>query len=178
MPCPGAPGDGSDQAGRSHHAQPRPVGLGKREAAEPAPRLSHQPGVHRCGINHLAFAQQDDPPDSRGDEKGTEQVADPPSPRRRGDDQSDADADEQNAEDGDAAAVKAVHAASPCPRCTAAEPRYSARGNLSVPPSPPPRGRVSTLTRPALVPAVPRPSRGTALGGTSRFPGVPLPEPA
>src|SRR5256885_7991693 len=28
-------------------------GLGKREAAEPAPRLSHQPGVHRCGINHL-----------------------------------------------------------------------------------------------------------------------------
>src|SRR5712691_8798925 len=31
-------------------------GLGKREAAEPAPRLSHQPGVHRCGINHLAFA--------------------------------------------------------------------------------------------------------------------------
>src|SRR5712691_453121 len=31
-------------------------GLGKREATEPAPRLSHQPGVHRCGINHLAFA--------------------------------------------------------------------------------------------------------------------------
>src|SRR5712691_11209028 len=28
-------------------------GLGKREAAEPAPRLSHQPGVHRCCINHL-----------------------------------------------------------------------------------------------------------------------------
>src|SRR5207244_13148757 len=28
-------------------------GLGKREAAEPAPCLSHQPGVHRCGINHL-----------------------------------------------------------------------------------------------------------------------------
>src|SRR5712691_9684940 len=29
-------------------------GLGKREAAEPAPCLSHQPGVRRCGINHLA----------------------------------------------------------------------------------------------------------------------------
>src|SRR5712691_12653582 len=28
-------------------------GLGKREAGEPAPCLSHQPGVHRCGINHL-----------------------------------------------------------------------------------------------------------------------------
>src|SRR5712691_1439120 len=31
-------------------------GLGKREAAEPAPCLSHQPGVHRCGINHLDVA--------------------------------------------------------------------------------------------------------------------------
>src|SRR5712691_12820884 len=31
-------------------------GLGKREAAEPAPCLSHQPGVRRCGINHLALA--------------------------------------------------------------------------------------------------------------------------
>src|SRR5712691_5150168 len=30
-------------------------GLGKREAAEPAPCLSHQPGVPRCGINHLAY---------------------------------------------------------------------------------------------------------------------------
>src|SRR5712691_7664056 len=29
-------------------------GLGKREAAEPAPCLSHQPDVRRCGINHLA----------------------------------------------------------------------------------------------------------------------------
>src|SRR5439155_20120793 len=28
-------------------------GLGKREAGEPAPCLSHQPGVHRCGIDHL-----------------------------------------------------------------------------------------------------------------------------
>src|SRR6266567_1472630 len=28
-------------------------GLGKREAAEPAPCLSHHPGVHRWGINHL-----------------------------------------------------------------------------------------------------------------------------
>src|SRR5919204_6580219 len=28
-------------------------GLGKREAAEPAPCLSHQPGGHRCGIDHL-----------------------------------------------------------------------------------------------------------------------------
>ena len=33
-------------------------GLGKREAGEPPPCLSHQPGVHRCGINHLA-AQAD-----------------------------------------------------------------------------------------------------------------------
>src|SRR5712691_1024598 len=31
-------------------------GLGKREAGEPAPCLSHQPGVPRCGINHLARA--------------------------------------------------------------------------------------------------------------------------
>ncbi len=58
MPCPGASGDGSDQAGRPHHAQPRLVGLGKREAAEPAPCLSHQPGVPRCGINHLALPVQ------------------------------------------------------------------------------------------------------------------------
>src|SRR5712691_3542250 len=33
-------------------------GLGKREAAEPAPCLSHQPGVRRCGINHLAVLQR------------------------------------------------------------------------------------------------------------------------
>ena len=34
-------------------------GLGKREAGEPAPCLSHQPGVHRCGINHLVSAALD-----------------------------------------------------------------------------------------------------------------------
>src|SRR5207302_1845864 len=31
--------------------------------------------------------------------------------------------------------------------CPAGDPRRSARGNLSVPPSPPPRARVSSLTR-------------------------------
>src|SRR5713226_5742926 len=35
-------------------------GLGKREAAEPAPRLSHQPGVHGCGIDHLRPQQLSD----------------------------------------------------------------------------------------------------------------------
>src|SRR6266568_7143075 len=44
------------RAGASRAAQAG--GLGKREAAEPSPCLSHRPGVHRCGINHL---------DGRGD---------------------------------------------------------------------------------------------------------------
>ena len=56
MPCPGAPGDGSDQAGRSHHPQARPVAWSRgRRASGAAPepparraQVWHQPsGVRR-----------------------------------------------------------------------------------------------------------------------------------
>src|SRR5712691_1809957 len=44
-------------------------GLGKRESAEPAPRLSHQPGVRRCGINHLAAREHTLALGARADER-------------------------------------------------------------------------------------------------------------
>jgi hypothetical protein len=47
---------------------------------------------------------------------------------------------------------RVTHARTPCSRCTAGNPRCSARGNLSVPPSPPPRAGLSRLM-PALRPA-------------------------
>src|SRR5439155_13853135 len=56
--------------------------------------------------------------------------------------------DEPGGREAGALPAEARNHASTIPfRCIAGDPRCSARGNLSVPPSPPPRDRVSELTR-------------------------------